>query len=125
MSDKGVTFTEQAARKIADTVRKVAGNAGTWGSTKTPPALRGIPGYTGLLLAKTTEAISPNTFGTFKFTSGGRGAEATYGDEYEGYWFWDEAADDLASDTLVFVYWVPNSDTSESGWVITPVLCPA
>jgi hypothetical protein len=79
-------------------------------------------------MAITTEDISPNTYGGFKFASGAKGSEVVAGDEYQGFYRGTSADDttDLPSGTLCFAIWVP-CDTlgeTETGWELTPVYCP-
>ena len=78
----------------------------------------------GPFIVITTEAISPNTFGGFKFVTGARGSETATGNEYQAFWFAESDADDLTLGTKCFAVWIPSSEPGESGWVITPILCP-
>ena len=106
-----------------------------WRSYRTQGAQNGQTGQADrrvsrhpLRMAITTEDISPNTYGGFKFASGAKGSEVVTGDEYQGFYRGTSADDttDLTSGTLCFAIWVP-CDTlgeTESGWELTPVYCP-
>lgn len=106
-----------------------------WRSYRTQGAQNGQMGQADrrvsrhpLRMAITTEDISPNSYGGFKFASGAKGSEAVTGDEYQGFYRGTSADDtvDLPSGTLCFAIWVP-CDTlgeTETGWELTPVYCP-
>lgn len=74
----------------------------------------------------TTEDISPNTYGGFKFTTGAKGSETATGDEYQGFYRNAETdPPDLPSGTLCYAMWVPcdSLGDGETGWELTPIAC--
>lgn len=80
-----------------------------------------------LRMAITTEEITPDSYGRFKFTTGAKGSEIVTGAEYRGFYRALAATDppNLPSGTLCFAIWVP-CDTlgeGETGWELTPVQC--
>lgn len=94
-----------------------------------PSGMAKVPmfGRDPLRIVKTTETISPNTFGGFKFTTGAKGSEAVTGDEYQGFYRASDSTDppDLPIATLCYAIWVP-CDTltgDQTGWELTPVAC--
>lgn len=105
-----------------------------WRSYRTQGAQNGQMGQSDrrvsrhpLRMAITTEEITPDTYGGFKFASGAKGSEVVTGEEYQGFYRASTDTDppDLPADTLCFAIWVP-CDTlgeTETGWELTPVQC--
>jgi len=105
-----------------------------WRSHKTQGAQNGQMGQAErrisrhpLRMAITTEEIEPDTYGTFRFTSGAKGSEVASGSEYQGFYRSSVATDppNLPSGTLCFAIWVPcdTLEDDETGWELTPVQC--
>lgn len=89
-------------------------------------SMRRAESVDSLCIVITTELIEPNTYGSFKFTTGAKGSESVTGDEYQG-WYRAEETDppDLPSGTKCFAMWVA-CDTltgTQTGWELTPVAC--
>lgn len=79
-----------------------------------------------LRIVITTEVISPNTYGSAKFTTGAKGSEAVTGDAYQMFYRAEESdAPDCPSGTKCFAIWIPCDTLSseETGWEITPIAC--
>lgn len=65
-----------------------------------------------------TEAISPNTSGTFKFATGDLGSLTAIGSNFTGYYPSLVDGSDIAEDAELFVSCI------QGQWIITPIECP-
>ena len=103
-----------------------------WRSYRTQGAQNGQMGQADrrvsrhpLRMAITTEEITPDTYGGFKFASGAKGSEVVTGDEYQGFYRSNGSSDALPEDTLCYAIWVPCDTLGDNatGWELTPVEC--